>query len=122
VEVFVDVSLLLSQQGIEGMKPVLPRTLEEMALRRTRYEVELAAGGKRRVIGYTARKTLDVLMRYAREHREEILLHIGDSENVWFTARNGGIDINDTVSVRFTGRTERDARSELDRAAGKVPA
>lgn len=94
-----------------------PRTLERLALCRTRYEVELIAGGNRRIIGYTARKTQDALYNYARQHGDEILRVLGDPENVWFAKRDGGIVINDDVTVRFTGRTERDARVAIDSVA-----
>jgi hypothetical protein len=94
-----------------------PRTLEQMQYCRTRYEVELIAGGNRRIIGYTARKTRDALYEYARQHGDEILRVLGDPENIWFTHRTDEIVINDEVTVRFTGRTERDARMAIDRVA-----
>lgn len=92
-----------------------PRTFEQMALRPTRYEVELTVGSKRRIIGYTPRKTRDALLRYVQHYREEIVQHIGDPDSAYFTARRERIDINDDVSIGFTGRTERDARAAIER-------
>lgn len=97
--------------------PVQPRTLEQMAFCRTRYEVELIAGGNRRVIAYTARKTQEALYEYARQHGDEILRVLGDPENVWFSKRADAIEINDEVTIRFSGRTERDARLEMNAVA-----
>lgn len=95
---------------------ILPRTFEQMALRPTRYEVELVAGGKNRIIGYTARKTREALLRYVDQHRNEIVKHIDDPDVAWFSECNANcVCVNDAVSVRFTGRTERDARSAIDR-------
>lgn len=94
---------------------VQPRTLEQMALYRTRYEVELTIGSNTRIVGYSVRKAGDVLLGYIGDFKDEIVRHIGDPDSAWITSRKDAIEINDCVTVRFTGRTERDARRELDR-------
>ncbi|WP_045834481.1 hypothetical protein [Hyphomicrobium sp. 99] len=94
---------------------ILPRTLEQMELRRTRYEVQLVIGGNSRIVGYTARKTREALNEYIAKYRDEIVRHIGDPDSAYYGAGPGRIDINDDVSIAFTGRTERDARRAIDR-------
>ncbi len=93
----------------------LPRTHQQMALRPTRYEVELTVGSTRKIVGYTARKTREALLRYVQTHRDEIIQYIGDPDSAYITARRERIDINEGVSIGFTGRTERDARNALER-------
>lgn len=86
---------------------------------RTRYEVELVTRKGRRIVGYTARRTREALMGYARTHGDEILSLVGDGD-VWLKLSSDALKINGVVTIRFTGRTERDARSELDREARAV--
>lgn len=95
---------------------VSPRTLELMALCRTRYEVALVIDGTSRIVGYTSRRTRESLFRYIQAHRAAIVRKIGDPESAWFEPFKDRIEINGgDVVISFTGRTERDARVELDR-------
>lgn len=91
-----------------------PRTLAEMSNRPTAYEVVLDDNGTLTRLGFTARRTNAVLVHFARAHGKEIIAlldkrGIGDDDGqrpaklVWSLGKG--------VSVRFSGRTERECAS-----------
>lgn len=94
----------------------LPRPLANLRDRATRYEV--AYNG--RILGYAARKTRQTLLSYARANGDEILAALeaaGVPEDARWTCKNGVLDLGGGQKVYFTGRTERDAASDIARNA-----
>ena len=84
-----------------------PRTLIEMQNYPTAYEVAI----NDRVVTYSARKTKRALLEIAQQHGQEILGMLGDWDGE--AIYKNGRWMFGPVTVRFTGRTERDAASAL---------
>ena len=89
----------------------------------TKYEVALElADGRRFLVLYTGRKSLKGLVAAVRQRAEDILATAGLPNTATYRMAKGTIII-ETATVRFTGRTQRDAICEgrLDRLVDATP-
>lgn len=86
-----------------------PRTLEQLYNRRTSYEIVLTIHGESFRIGFSERKTRDVLISASRSVADVILPHV--PEGLEWRYRAGTITWAPGVTVGFSGRTEREIAS-----------
>ncbi len=91
-----------------------PRTLTQMQHRLTSYEVALTAHGNTTSLGFTERKTRAVLLSLVRIHSPEIIALLGDWTGDATYSNAQGWTFGPT-RIHFTGRTERDVASEMNR-------
>ncbi len=91
-----------------------PRTLTQMQHCATSYEVAVTAHGNTISLGFTERKTRRVLLHMAQANGAAILARIGgwDGEVTYNSAQGWTFG---PVRIHFTGRTERDVASEMNR-------
>ena len=85
-----------------------PRTLSQMQHLPTAYEVAINGD----VVGYTARKTKQALLAFARDNASKILSQIPDDMDPPAEYTKGKWSFG-SVAVYFTGRTEREAATEM---------
>lgn len=87
------------------------RTLTQMHRHATAYEIvaELPTGTIR--LGFTIRPSARTFLRMAMDHREAIIPHIREEDDASYTAA-GGLRLNEKVTIRKSGKTERDCAIE----------
>ena len=96
------------------MKNTMPRTLEEMHNRQTRYEVAVTAKGQTFIANYMVRRCRDALIAVARDNNEFLLKALGDGPDLeWSYSMKNGLEFAPGVRVYYTGRTEGEARMEM---------
>jgi hypothetical protein len=94
-----------------------PRPLPVLHNRRTRYEAALIGpdGRPAAVLGYDAKRTCRALWDVLAENGPDVVRLSGAAADVGATWTKSGWNIGDTgFRVAWSGKTERDARIELE--------
>ena len=97
----------------QGNKPMIPRTLTQMQHRPTSYEVVAKhEDGQEIRLAFTERRTKRCLLHIHQSNGQKILDMLGQWDGIATYSSNSGW-IFGPVSIRFSGRTERDLASEM---------
>ena len=91
-----------------------PRTLTQIQHCATSYEVAVTAHGNTVRLGFTERKTRAVLLHMAQANSAAILAQLNDWDGeAEYSMAQGWVF--GPARIHFTGRTERDVASEMNR-------
>lgn len=83
--------------------------LEEVKYMATRYEVVVVVDGKQHIVGYTARKTRESLLSYARNHLSKFIT-VDETTAVIWDSKMKRFNVEGVAAcVEFSGRTQRGA-------------
>lgn len=86
--------------------------LEALKNYATRYEVVVVVDGTQHIVGYTARKTRESLLSYARNHLSKFIT-VDETTAVIWDSKMKRFNVEGVAAcVEFSGRTQRGAIAE----------